>query len=111
MKTVKRLSSQKRMLLFALFSGLVAWFAFWGLMGVVRSARLYSLNKIDLRLIQALRERVSARIQRSLDQIQGAELLIASTPSSAATTTKALVFALNHTGSGREVHSAAVVLD
>ena len=111
MKTVKRLSSQKRTLLFALFSGLVAWFAFWGLMGVVRSARLSSLNETDLRLIQALRERVSAQIQRSLDQIQGAELLIASTPPSAATATKALVFALNHTDSGREVHSAAVVLD
>jgi type II secretory pathway component PulJ len=97
-------------MVFALFVALVSVAAFFGLRQIMRTTHLAQLGERELRLTQVFQTRMTARIRAVLARIRGAELLIGSSPPSAATATKALVFAMDRRNK-REVHSAAVVLD
>ncbi len=110
MDSVDRRALRRRLLIFALIAALVSVATFFGLRQVMRTAHFAQLGDRELRLTQVFQTRMTARIRAVLARIRGAELLIGSSPPSAATAKKALVFAMDRRNEG-EVHSAAVVLD
>jgi hypothetical protein len=110
MKIFSRIASPRRLLIFSLLSGLALAAVFFVLSQNLQEARQASLQAADQRLLQVFQSRLEARIRLALSRIQGAELLIASTPPSSRSATKALEFAMNRGDPGKS-HSAAVVLD
>lgn len=110
MESVDRRASRRRLMIFAFLAALVSVAGFFGIRQVMRTAHLAQLGERELRLTQVFQTRMMARIRAVLARIRGAELLIGSSPPSAATAKRALVFAMDRRDEG-EVHSAAVVLD
>ena len=103
-------SLRLRFLVFALVSALIASAAFVWVREAIRTAHLSSSEKSELHLLRVFKGRIDTQFRVVLSRIQGAELLIASTPPSAATATRALVFAVNRADKN-VASSAAVVLD
>ena len=92
MDTAERRSSQRHLLIFALLVALVSVASFFGLRQLIRTDHLEGLGDRELRLTQVFQARMAARLRAVHDRIRGVELLVSSTPPSASTASKALLF-------------------